>query len=310
MLDLGSANGIVSAMPRRASVPEELTRGPFTVAEAAAAGVTAEQLRGSAYRRLIHGVYVCAPLADDGIARLSAIAARLPPGCAFCGPTAAQIRGIDLRVVPTVVEVHAPIGVGVWPRRGVRVRHGPLDPNDITRVNGLPVTSTVRTTFDLARSLPLLEAVAAVDAALHRRLLTERDLADYITWHPKHKGAARAERVLGLADARAESPMESVLRATLVLGGLPRPECQVRLHDADGFFIGRVDLYYPERRLVVEYDGAGHRDTLVVDLRRQNELISAGHRLLRFSYADVVGRPRAVVAKVWAELATDRKPVE
>lgn len=40
-------------------------------------------------------------------------------------------------------------------------------------------------------------------------------------------------------------------------------------------------------RLVVEYDGANHRDRLVDDNRRQNHLINAGFRLLCFTAPDL-----------------------
>jgi very-short-patch-repair endonuclease len=83
----------------------------------------------------------------------------------------------------------------------------------------------------------------------------------------------------------------------LVMAGLPRPEVQVPLRAATGF-LGRADLYYPEPRLVIEYDGATHRDSVTADNRRQNRLVEAGYRVLRFSAADVFGQAAAVAATV------------
>jgi very-short-patch-repair endonuclease len=67
-----------------------------------------------------------------------------------------------------------------------------------------------------------------------------------------------------------------------------------------GRFIGRADLYYPAARLVIEYDGANHRDRLAEDNHRQNSIPSAGYKLLRFSAADVHQRTDATVAQVRA----------
>jgi len=92
--------------------------------------------------------------------------------------------------------------------------------------------------------------------------------------------------------------METRLRWLLVSAGLPQPEVQVDLHDDDGDFLGRADLYYRQARLVIEYDGANHRERLVSDDRRQNLLINAGYRILRFTAADIHGRPEVVVAQV------------
>jgi very-short-patch-repair endonuclease len=84
----------------------------------------------------------------------------------------------------------------------------------------------------------------------------------------------------------------------LVLAGLPRPAVQVRLKDEKGRILGRADLFYPLERLVIEFDGGNHRDRLVDDNRRQNRLIGAGFRVLRFTAADVYRTPESVAAQV------------
>src|SRR5258708_39076632 len=84
----------------------------------------------------------------------------------------------------------------------------------------------------------------------------------------------------------------------VVLNGLPRPEVQVTIRDDKGSFLGRPDLYYSEHRLGLEYDGETHRASLVEDNRRQNRLLLAGVRLLRFTGADVLHRPDSVVTQV------------
>jgi hypothetical protein len=116
--------------------------------------------------------------------------------------------------------------------------------------------------------------------------------------HAGRKGVQQARRVLELAEAGSESPMESRLRMLLVLNGLPRPEVQVSLHDKGGSFLGRPDLYYREQRLGLEYDGETQRASLGEDNRRQNRLLMAGIRLLRFTAADVLRRPDSVLAQV------------
>ena len=96
--------------------------------------------------------------------------------------------------------------------------------------------------------------------------------------------------------------METRLRLLLVLAGLPRPEAQVPLHDDSGRFLGRPDLYYPAHRLGLEYDGSTHRDSLIQDNRRQNRLLNAGIRLLRFTATDLHRTPDSVVEQVRAAL--------
>ena len=101
-----------------------------------------------------------------------------------------------------------------------------------------------------------------------------------------------------LAEPATESVMETRLRLLLVLAGLPRPDAQIPLHDDAGRFVGRPDLYYPLQHLALEYDGSTHRERLTADNRRQNRMINAGYRLLRFSAADVLSAPDSVVSLV------------
>lgn len=175
---------------------------------------------------------------------------------------------------------------------------------EVVKRRGMPATSGLRTVVDLGRDLPLVEAVVATDMALRRRLVTLEQVQAYVAAHPGAKGVARLRRVADLAEPLSESAMETRLRLLLVLAGLPRPEAQVRLVDGGGRFLARADLYYPAKRLVLEYDGGTHRESLVEDDRRQNRMLSAGLRLLRFTAPDVQGSPGAVVAQVRAALST------
>jgi len=96
--------------------------------------------------------------------------------------------------------------------------------------------------------------------------------------------------------------METRLRWLLIEAGLPRPEVQTNLYDSEQRFVGRADLYFPAARLIVEYDGVNHRDRLVDDDRRQNLLINAGFRLLRFTAPDIHQCPETVIALVRSAL--------
>jgi len=86
--------------------------------------------------------------------------------------------------------------------------------------------------------------------------------------------------------------METRLRWLLIQAGLPRPEVQAKLS------FGRADLFYRAARLVIEYDGGNHRDRLVDDDRRQNALVEAGYRLLRYTAPDVYQRSDLIVTQV------------
>lgn len=228
---------------------------------------------------------------------------RLPAGAAFSGLTAAWLHGID--VVPCdPIEVTVPEDAGVSGRVGMTIRRSTFAGGDVVKVQGMPVTSRVRTVAELCSRLSLVEAVVIADAALHRGVTTLEELTQWADAHARRRGIKTLRRVVKFAEPAAASPMESRLRMVLILGRLPRPQVQVTIRNASGRVIGRPDLYYERQRLGIEYDGGVHRDTMAEDNRRQNLLLSAGVRLLRFTGGDVYGNPAFIVAQVRGQLAT------
>jgi hypothetical protein len=95
-------------------------------------------------------------------------------------------------------------------------------------------------------------------------------------------------RALDLVDVRSESPPESWVRVACALGGLPAPVPQFDVVD-DGTWLARVDLAWPEARVVVEYEGEHHFDGLQIarDDVRLGRLVAAGWTVVRLSAADL-----------------------
>src|SRR5207237_7844053 len=132
-------------------------------------------------------------------------------------------------------------------------------------------TSVHRTLCDLRLRLPAVETLVAIDAAICAGLTDRTSLV-----------AHRRLQSLAILAAPAESPMETRLRWLLVQSGLPKPEVQSDLRDAEGRFLGRPDLYYSAARLVREYDGGTHCARPLEDNRRHKQLINARLRILGF----------------------------
>jgi very-short-patch-repair endonuclease len=284
-------------VPQKTSVPDALKIGPFTYVDAIRVGVTRGQLRRASYRRLGSGLYRWEGLEESPQLKLTAVARRLPAGAAFSGFTALWLHELDSQLTdPIEVTIPEPIGGGH--RAGATVRQAALSSEEIVLRRGLPTTSALRTVVDLGGRTSLTEGVVAADLFLHARLVSVTQIRAYISDHSKAKGIARLRRVVDLAEPKAESAMETRLRMLLVLARLPRPEVQVPIYDDQSQIFRRPDLLYCDRCLAIEYDGGNHRDRLVDDNRRQNGLVGAGLRLLRFTAADVYGAPDTVVMLV------------
>lgn len=287
---------------RKPVVPLELTRGPFTVADARRAGLARWHLVGASWRRLAHGRYAWVALDETTALSLEAARLRMSGSATFLGRTAAWLHGLDVAPCEPIEVILPGRGSG-WEQGSVRVRRAALDECDVVVRRGLRTTSLLRTLSDISRNLTLVEAVVITDMALHSRLIKLVDLSKWVHHRAGRKGVGAVRRVLEFAEAGAESPMETRLRMLLVLSGLPRPEVQVTIRDEAGSVIGRPDLYYREHRLGLEYDGETHRVSLVEDNRRQNRLLLADVRLLRFTGADVRRRADSVVVQVRNALA-------
>ncbi|SCX47277.1 T/G mismatch-specific endonuclease [Klenkia marina] len=266
--------------------------------------LTSEQLRGSAWRRVMRGVYADASLPDTHGVRLAAARLVLPPTAVVAGRSAAWLLGVtEAADESTPVEVLVPREHRFGPVTGLRIRQGGTEPDDLAELRGLRHTTAARTASDIARWESTAEAVVLLDLLLTRRLVDRDDLHERVVGLPAGPGTRRAVQAVALADPRAESPQESRTRVLLALAGFPVvPQFEVR--DDDGRWVARVDLALPDLRIAVEYDGVWHgeRGQLSSDRRRLNRLTQAGWLVLHLTAADL-HRPAEVVARLRALIA-------
>lgn len=231
------------------------------------------------------------------IALVRLLKVQLPRGGRFSGQTAAWLHGLNITPCEPI-EVTLPRASRTSRLAGARLTRSDVQADEVCEVHALPATSPTRTIADLARRLPIVEAVVVLDMALHQRLVRIEALRLWADAHPGYRGIGQLRRALDLAEPASESPMETRLRMLLVLAGLPRPRVQASLYDETGLFVARPDLCYPTKRLALEYDGGTHRDRLVADNRRQNRLLDAGYRVLRFTAGDIYRSQASVIALV------------
>jgi hypothetical protein len=306
---------------------------PFRGSTAIDAGMaTPAMLRGRDWRRLLRDVYIGHDAPVDHGVWCAAVALVLPPGAAIGGLSAAYLHGAPLVRPDSPVSVVLPRGQQIRRREQRIVVHytvleatdltslGPADPPALRAAGqpapgtadpaaltaaGLPLTTPERTAFDLGRRLRRADALVAVDALLRTGSLDLGKVAGLARERRHWPLISQLNEILRLADARAESPMETRMRLLFHDAGLPAGEPQVEVREQDGHLIGRVDLGWRTRRLAVEYEGDHHRerDQFRRDIARVNALRAAGWRVLRFAADDILRRPRQTAALVAAELS-------
>jgi len=175
-----------------------------------------------------------------------------------------------------------------------------LGPNATTHIHDVPVTTIHRTIVDLASVLPSVPLEQAIDDAVRRSRTSPARLREELDrLGPKRRGFRRMDRVLGLRFdwGSSESPLETRFRQLLRDGGVTEPVYQQEVELGSGR-VARVDCAFVDRKLAIELDGAATHTSRVDrqrDLLRQNGLILAGWRVLRFTWEDVHDRPDGTI---------------
>lgn len=297
-------------MPDVTNAPLALGGRPFRASKVIAAGrITARMLRGRAWRRLFFDVYISSASFDADNHRMWCEAAGLimPRGACIGGWSSAQLWGAPLLPTDAPVWVSVPLNARMRPANRLRIQRTPLPPADIDRSFGFPVTTSVRTAFDLGRYLPRTDALVALDA-LCNCLVKPSELEAYATARWSWPRTRQLRSLLPMIEPRTESPMETRVRLLVVDGGLPAPDAQVEVRTEQGVFIGRVDLAYQEWKIAIEYEGDHHRERRQYqqDVARVNALRENGWLVLRFTADDVLRHPERLVRQV-ARAIADRR---
>ena len=286
----------------RSTAPEGVFVGSRAIAEGR---ITRRGLAEGPYVRVLHGVYADASVPRDHLLRCRATALLMPQEAALGGRSAAAVLGAPAPDWRDPVTVVLPAPAKWRGPSGVRVHQVGLRPDDVREDGyGLRWTTPLRTAWDVATFETTATAVGVLDAMLRDGLVTRRGVGDRLRHRPGSRGSRRVRRVLDLADARSESPPESWVRVACVLAGLPAPVPQYDVVGDSGW-LARVDLAWPEHRVIVEYEGEHHFDgvQIVVDDARLARLVAAGWLVIRLAahdlraLDDVVARIRAVLAE-------------
>lgn len=189
------------------------------------------------------------------------------------------------------------------PREPIRIHRATLlAPHHLTQRDGLAVTTPTRTLLDLSGVLDEEALEAALDCALRRGSTSLQRLGSELG-RSTGRGQRGRKALLRLLRERSPgySPTHSVLetrfRRLLKRNGFPAPgQQEIVRRQQNGFAV--VDFLYPELGLVIEVDGyAVHsgRRAWQHDRHRQNDLVSVGKKVLRFSWSDVCNGEATVV---------------
>ena len=254
---------------------------PFVGSEALASGAIRKHELRARYRAEFPDVYV--PRDAELTLRQRAVAAWLwsHREGVIAGLTASALHGAKW------VDEHLPIEL-VWSNarrpRGLRTYDMRLRSDEFADLDGMRVTTPVRTAFDIGRRGRLDDAVARLDALGNATGFAAEDVIALARRHRGARGMRQLEAALNLYDPGAASPKETWLRLLIIRAGYPRPQTQIPVLSADGMRQYYLDMGWEDIMLAVEYDGEQHRTDPIqyaYDIQRSEDLHELGWTRVR-----------------------------
>jgi very-short-patch-repair endonuclease len=187
-------------------------------------------------------------------------------------------------------------------RPGVTVHRVKLRTDEVTRHDGIPVTTPARTLLDLAALLDEHRLARAAERAEALRLTSPTSLAELTERYPRRKGTKSLKRLIEdhrIVATDTRSDLERRFLTFLDANDLPRPLVNQRLDPYT------PDFTWPRQGLIVELDGFethGTREAFERDRARDRQLTAQGWRVARVTKRQLDIDPEELAAELDAML--------
>jgi hypothetical protein len=224
------------------------------------------------------GVYAIAPARTDPPSLIAAAVLAGGPTAVASHSSAAHLWGFRAHWDPPP-EISLPTG-DRRPRHILTHRCPSLAPRDVTHQRGVPTTTRARTLLDLAPQLTKKQLTRLVNDERRERRIRLDALQDIVDRNPLHPGAKLLRPFLQDPRNPTDSTFEDDFLAFVKQYGLPMPQTNIWLHGR------KVDVFYPEAKLIVELDGRGFhssRDAFRDDRERDTENLKHGLTTMRIT---------------------------
>lgn len=244
------------------------------------AGPTRGEANGPYWRRSSYGLYVPVTAPEDTAQRIVEAEARLPGHGGVTGWAGLFWTGgrwFDRDADPVALATG---GITISRAQGVRVSEEGLDPREIELVDGLHVTSALRSAcFEMRYAPTDRQAAVVLSMAAYSDLVSIEEMESYAVAHAGWTGIPRCRWGVSHAVENAWSPPEVTMTLVWRLeGGRPRPLNNVPVFDRQGRFVGTPDMIDPDAGVFGEYDSGLHLagERRAVDVRRESDFRRLG----------------------------------
>ena len=239
------------------------TTQPFTLQCALEAGVRRRWLmdltQAGLLRHPIKGVYLASQVVDDTSSRLACLGLVTPEDAVVVDRHAGWAQGANMLLLPNEHLNALPIAIFLPHGRG-RLRNKLADSGertfrdeDLIVVNGVRMTTPLRTALDLGRQRWPEPALTALDALHRLGRFTVEELMSEIERFKRMRWVTTLRTVAPHTDGRSQSGGETVVRWRWKHLPVPSPEPQVEVI-SDGR-VAFIDVGNEDLRFGVEFQG-------------------------------------------------------
>ena len=181
----------------------------------------------------------------------------------------------------------------------VRLFRHRLTPDEVTTLDGIPITTVPRTLLDLSSLIPVHQLRRAVEQATALSYFDATIMRRILDRHRGRPGtpklAALLEDFRAHGDTRTRSDMEALFLQLCLDNNLPRPSI-------NRYNNGReIDATWPEHQLVVEIDSWKHHRSRVAfgrDRAKDRKALIAGRPTARYTADELEETPAAIAAEL------------
>jgi very-short-patch-repair endonuclease len=206
-------------------------------------------------------------------------------------------------------EIHVTVPRKSRSQRSIRRHFSVLPDDEKELVDGIPVTSVVRSVLDLASEQGEAAAESALREIEYLGIYGAVSLPTLFDRYPKHRGTPACrealERLRDDPGGRLRSDLEERFISFLDANKIPRPRLNFWLSVGEDRY--QVDCFWPGPRLIAELDGwksHGTKRAFRKDRKRDRRLGAAGFHIVRITEGQVHDEPTELAADLRALLAS------
>jgi very-short-patch-repair endonuclease len=189
----------------------------------------------------------------------------------------------------------------------IRIRRTTLEPDEVTVVQRIPVTTVARTLLDLGNDM----VEKAIRQAEFLGLFDLAEVSRLLERYPKRRGTARLRRAIRLfadSDVRTRSEMEDRFHALVVDADLPRPEMNGTVELSEITIEG--DAVWRDAKLIVELDSRqAHATHTAFETDRERDRLAAvdGWIVIRITWRQLTEQRRRLIRDIRRLLKARRR---